>query len=211
MTDNIGLMLGSFNPPHLGHIKTAKTAKDAFNLKTIYLLPIPQSPSKTLLSNNVTFNIKMQMCNIITAPYDWLVPSDMAKKFSSTPLLCFRDLKQLIEKFTSNDNVVIVSGDDFKQRLDLAIRILNVSRNLTHLTSKCIPITLVNNLDTRLQNACDIFNSVAAPKLPRTKGISSSAIRSKIKKGQEYQDGKIPVKLADYIERKALYRTPHPP
>lgn len=43
----IGLFGGTFNPIHLGHIKTVLEVKTSFRLDTVYLIPSSQPPHKT--------------------------------------------------------------------------------------------------------------------------------------------------------------------
>ena len=44
---NIGLFGGTFDPIHLGHLKTVLEVKDRFQLETVYLIPASRPPHKT--------------------------------------------------------------------------------------------------------------------------------------------------------------------
>jgi len=44
---NIGLFGGTFDPIHLGHLKTVLEVKNRFHLETVYLIPASQPPHKT--------------------------------------------------------------------------------------------------------------------------------------------------------------------
>jgi len=44
---NIGLFGGTFDPIHLGHLKTVLEVKDRFNLETVFLIPASRPPHKT--------------------------------------------------------------------------------------------------------------------------------------------------------------------
>ena len=44
---NIGLFGGTFDPIHLGHLKTVQEVKDGFQLETVHLIPAAQPPHKT--------------------------------------------------------------------------------------------------------------------------------------------------------------------
>ena len=41
-----GLFGGSFDPPHIGHLRLARAAADAFGLDTVFIVPSGQSPGK---------------------------------------------------------------------------------------------------------------------------------------------------------------------
>jgi nicotinate-nucleotide adenylyltransferase len=42
----VGILGGSFDPPHNGHIAMARAAKDTLGLDTVLLMPAPQPPHK---------------------------------------------------------------------------------------------------------------------------------------------------------------------
>jgi len=44
---NIGLFGGTFDPIHLGHLKTVQEVRNSFGLETVYLIPAFQPPHKT--------------------------------------------------------------------------------------------------------------------------------------------------------------------
>jgi len=44
---NIGLFGGTFDPIHLGHLKTVLEVKNRFHLETVYLIPASRPPHKT--------------------------------------------------------------------------------------------------------------------------------------------------------------------
>ncbi len=209
MRENIGLMFGSFDPPHLGHVETAEKAQRQLDLKTVFMIPVPQSPSKQRLGAPlIAFEQKMDMCDLITQSNgDWLVPSDAAKDFSSDFVGCFQDLKRLVESFSENANTYIVCGDDFKQRLDIAVRVLRVSQNLANVTSACIPVKAITDLKERGERACEVFSRVKIPEFPRADGVSSTFVRKAIGKNTNpvSLSNAIPIDLAAYIYQNRLY------
>lgn len=81
MTKKLGLMFGSYNPPHLGHINTALEAKEQNDLDLVYMVPVAQSPFKNA-NLQVTFNDKVNMCQIISQTHsDWLGVLDQEPSF----------------------------------------------------------------------------------------------------------------------------------
>lgn len=44
--EHIGILGGSFNPPHIGHIRAAKHAAQALGLTRVLLVPASQVPHK---------------------------------------------------------------------------------------------------------------------------------------------------------------------
>ncbi len=209
-------MFGSFDPPHQGHVATALRAKKQFNLHAVLMLPIAQSPTKKKDAQPTPFNTKMEMCKIIAEPNkNWLIPSNLAQKFSSNPLICLRDVKRLIEEFSKDNNLFIVSGEDFNRRLNIAVRALRVSQSLTHIASQCIPVKSINKFDVRIDTACKVFLRVSTPDLPRSGQISSSSIREAIQlRGASITSNQPPPgiskKMIRYIQKHGLYSSKTP-
>ena len=46
MTGDAGILGGSFDPPHIGHVMMARTAADKLGLETVYLMPALRPPHK---------------------------------------------------------------------------------------------------------------------------------------------------------------------
>jgi nicotinate-nucleotide adenylyltransferase len=46
MSASVGILGGSFDPPHVGHIAMAETARDALALDKVLLMPAPHPPHK---------------------------------------------------------------------------------------------------------------------------------------------------------------------
>ena len=65
--NTIGLLGGSFNPPHSGHVHISKQALQAFQLQKVLWLVSPGNPLK--LETSVTVETRVNQCrNIIDSP-----------------------------------------------------------------------------------------------------------------------------------------------
>ncbi|MBR2937593.1 MAG: nicotinate (nicotinamide) nucleotide adenylyltransferase [Oscillospiraceae bacterium] len=62
--DRIGIYGGTFNPPHIGHIRGAKYAADALKLEKILLIPSCVAPHKTLPANSPTPDQRAEMLRL---------------------------------------------------------------------------------------------------------------------------------------------------
>ncbi len=62
--ERIGIYGGSFNPPHVGHIRGAKYAIDALNLQKLLLIPSCVAPHKMLPANSPTPAQRAEMLDL---------------------------------------------------------------------------------------------------------------------------------------------------
>jgi nicotinate-nucleotide adenylyltransferase len=60
----IGVLGGSFNPPHEGHLHVAKIVKNAFSLDQVHLVPTKQNPLKAANVTS-TFEARIELCKKI--------------------------------------------------------------------------------------------------------------------------------------------------
>ena len=75
----IGILGGSFNPPHLGHLHMAEQAKSALNLSEVWFLVSPQNPLKKT-DGMAPFKARFDMCNLMAKGKPWLKASDFEAK-----------------------------------------------------------------------------------------------------------------------------------
>jgi len=70
-TLNIGILGGSFNPPHAGHLYLAEKAHKLLKLDEVWLLPVPLSTLKQA-QDVAPFTERLALCELLAAPYPWL-------------------------------------------------------------------------------------------------------------------------------------------
>ena len=77
---SIGLLGGSFDPPHKGHLYISLEAKKILNLDEIWWLIMPQNPLK--ISKPASYNQRIKNCRDITKGHPIKI-SDIEKKINS--------------------------------------------------------------------------------------------------------------------------------
>ena len=75
----IGLLGGSFNPAHEGHIHLSKEAMRSLQLDHILWLLTPQNPLKQK-SDLADYDTRMSHAQTLTAPYPFITVSDFEKQ-----------------------------------------------------------------------------------------------------------------------------------
>ena len=66
-----GILGGTFNPPHLGHLHAACLAKDALGLDKVLFIPTNIPPHKRLPEDTATAADRCEMVRLLTADAPW--------------------------------------------------------------------------------------------------------------------------------------------
>ncbi len=101
----IGLLGGSFNPPHLGHIHISLEAKKRLGLQQIWWIPTKKNPFK---SEVVEFFVKIKNCQQITKNHPRILVKDLEKNISIYTV----DLLRKIIKENPNQQFFWIIGAD---------------------------------------------------------------------------------------------------
>ena len=201
----LGILGGSFDPIHFGHIRLAKAVYQHCTLKTILLIPCKISPSK-LQPPRATPQERLAMIKLAIKNYPFLAADDF-ELTARTPSYTINTLEYLVKK--TNDPLFLIMGDDaFNfftcwrkwQTILTLTNLITVSRRLvtssnrTLLPTKPFPefgssIPKAGSVYTIPFNNCD---------------ISSSKIRAIIEKKQNI--GHLtPKSVGSYINDNHLY------
>jgi nicotinate-nucleotide adenylyltransferase len=109
----VGILGGSFNPPHSGHLSISEQAIKKLNLKQMWWIVSPQNPLK---NQNIksSFEQRIKLCQELTKNNPKIKISDIeyrlfkhSKKFYSYDLL-----KRLSEKFKNYEFYFIIGADN---------------------------------------------------------------------------------------------------
>ena len=105
----IGIYGGTFNPPHIGHIRAAQYAVSALDLERLLLIPACISPHKTLPENSPAPEQRMEMLRIATQGTQIEV-SDIELRRGGTSYT-YETVAQLKEQY-SDDELIFFMGTD---------------------------------------------------------------------------------------------------
>ncbi len=109
----IGLLGGSFNPPHLGHIHISLEAKKRLGLKQIWWIPAKRNPLKLVVSDRLSAVNRLKSCLKITQNYPQISVEDLQKDISSIYTIDL--LKKIIKKYPQHQFFWIVGADNIVQ------------------------------------------------------------------------------------------------
>ena len=74
---HIGIFGGSFNPPHIGHIRAAQSAAQMLGLTKVLLVPACQVPHKEPFTGDPTPHQRLEMVRLAAASHPLLEVSDL--------------------------------------------------------------------------------------------------------------------------------------
>lgn len=212
----VGVLGGTFDPIHYGHLKIADQVQKLFNCDQILLMPAYIPPHK--IKNNISSAYhryamavlatneleKIAVCTLElespTQPFTVQTIAQLKKQFTTKLDLffimgtdLFRELnswwryQQLIESC----NIVVVTRPGYL--VDLSERSLALKKEIKDLSN----IFEVNSLE--LNSSTIFFTNLVA------ENISSTTIRLLVSKGQSITDY-VPKSVANYIVKYQLYQ-----
>lgn len=103
----IGLLGGSFDPPHLGHIGISKEALKKLDLDEVWWLPTKQNPLKESRSSN--FESRLKLCQEATKQEVNIFVKDTEKHLKSSYLIDL--LEKIITDDTKNEFFLLIGSD----------------------------------------------------------------------------------------------------
>jgi nicotinate-nucleotide adenylyltransferase len=108
----VGLLGGSFNPLHDGHIHIARESLKRLHLDAVWFLVSPQNPLKESSGN---FDERFAKVKIALTPYPKFIPVRLEEVFITRR--SFHTLKKM-KLFFSGTKFVWLAGDDISQEFD---------------------------------------------------------------------------------------------
>lgn len=196
----IGIMGGTFDPIHLGHLATAEAVRELFALDEILFIPAARPPHK--LGRNVTDERhRLTMTLLATRSNKFFRVSDMELK--RTGLSYTLDtMNELHKTFGSSTELFFIIGAD-------SLADLSKWHAARELVAKCHFIaTTRQGVDLDFSAVENFFGSAASEHIHRvtTPGleISSTDIRERVRLGRSIKY-LVPEAVEEYIFNERLY------
>jgi nicotinate-nucleotide adenylyltransferase len=188
----VGILGGTFDPVHNGHLITARAVKEIRNLEKIIFVPAYISPHKMHKSSaGDTHRLKMIQLAIEGIPY--FESSDIELKAKSISYTV-KTLEKFKEKF--DDLEFIIGYDNI-----IKFSTWKKPGRIIELAELIVLRRRTNDKKVEKDKYYKAAHFVKTPVIE----ISSSEIRNRIKKGQSI-DFLIPPKVKEYINTFNLYK-----
>lgn len=197
--ERIGLLGGTFDPPHLGHLWLAETARQSLNLDKVLFLPAGQPPHKsdepvTAVEHRWT----MTSIAIGDNPYFAADRTDLER---SSPHFTSTLLPLIQQKYPEAEFWLLIGSD--------SLRDLPLWHEPETVITQCRLATLPRPgitvewvwLSLSVPGVDQVVDMLDGPTLD----ISSTAIRQWLGQGKS-PNYVVPTKVRDYIQKQQLYQ-----
>ena len=188
----IGILGGTFDPVHRGHLQLAQNARAQFSLDKVIWVPAYQSPHKQelLFLTSAADRYEMVRLAIEGEPFHEISDCELRRKGVS---YTFDTLAELEKKYPEAVFFLILGKDAF-EGIDSWHRADELKKKIRFLVAKR------GDGEIRVPAGARV-EGVLMPPCP----FSASGIRAAIKQGRNVDDAILP-KVLLYIQAHALYR-----
>ena len=187
-----GVLGGTFDPIHLGHLRAAENAREALALDEVVFVPAGSPPHRGQpLTSGVD---RYAMVALATAGHPAFVASDV-ELFRDGPSYTADTLAELRRRRPADDLFLIVGSDTFPE--------MRTWKDPERLFSLCT-VAVADRPGVEPPAFGD-----AAPRVERVPGpglsISATEVRRRVKDGRSVRY-LVPEAVSDYIAKRGLYR-----
>lgn len=196
----VGLMGGSFDPIHLGHITIAGEARDALQLSHVLFLPSGRPPHKAHLGASPAQ--RLEMTRLAVEPLPWAQASDVEVCRQGT-IYTVDTLQILSSQHPEAAFYYIIGADTL---LDLP-NWRNTQKVCTLCRFICLhrPGVADEAIGTALEDLHSRYGAQVHLVPASGPDISSTEVRRRVARGQS-TEGLLPGAVRAYIDRENLYR-----
>ena len=196
----VGILGGTFDPIHTGHLILAEAAYESFSLDYVLIMPNDNPPHKAG-QVNATMEQRTRMVELAVADNPHLKVSD----FEKTPQdyhYTYETLEFLKKEHPDTDYYFILGADSLvhfhtwmePRRICEACSILAATRD--HMESE--------ELTARIQELSQVFGAHIYPMETPNIDISSNMIRERVHNGRSIRYY-VPAAVEEYIYKRGLY------
>ncbi len=194
----VGILGGTFNPPHIGHLECARRAREQLDLDRVELVVAGTPPHKEI-AGDPGVEHRLAMCRLAAAGADWLSVSELEAERPG-PSYTITTLREINAREPGDELTLIVGGD---MALTLPAweepeAILELARVAVAERAGLRRAAVLEQL-RRLPGGADaVFLD-----MPHV-DVSSSLVRDEARAGRPIHH-LVPDQVADYIEQRRLY------
>ncbi len=197
----IGILGGTFNPPHLGHLVAAQEAYRELDLDQVMLIPAGVPPHKPV-EDEPGAEHRLELCRLAVGDDDRFTVSDLELRRDGPSFTV--DTLEVLKSQSPSDDLFLILGGDIAAGLPK-----------WHEPERVLELATVAIAKRRGTAKAAVDQALAQLKggerarffqMPRI-GISSTMVRRRVRAGQPIRYF-VPDGVMHYIETHGLYRSP---
>ncbi len=194
----VGIFGGTFNPPHIAHVRVAKAFYECAGLDMLWVIPTNQPPHKKY-SGNVSAQDRFNMCRLAFSDIPGACVSDIeiargGKSYTVDTLMHLAD---------DDTELYLLCGTDMFLSLDTWFRADKIFKLATICYARReSDKDIAAAIDAKRKEYIDVHCAKIIEIPTDVKEISSTDIRERIVK-EDYAE--IPVEVVEYIKERKLY------
>ncbi len=203
VAQRLGLLGGTFNPVHKGHLRMASFTRDRLNLDGVLLITARRPPHKRA-ANHAPAADRHRMVELATADVPYLGATDIELKRDG-PSYTVLTL-QAIRREKAERELFFIVGSDTIPELASWYRLPDILRlaRIVTVTRPGYPDRYAPEMFEELsRDDVGRLNELVLPMPPEP--VSSTRIRRLIAQGRDFRH-LVPAAVAEYIRNRGLYR-----
>ena len=198
----IGIMGGTFNPIHNGHIEMVEIAIDVFGLDDVMLIPTGNPPHKNS-SEVISKYERYELCLLSASKYDNIFVSSIEVDREGTTYT-IETLKELEKTYGLKDEIYFIIGGDTVLQLENWKDIKEVFSRCNFIAFGRIGMD-ATKIEEKIEHLKSEYGAEIGYITADIMDVASRDLRDMIKKGEPIS-GLVPKRAEEYIHRHGLYK-----
>ena len=200
----IGIMGGTFDPIHNGHLMLGEAAYEAFELDQIWFLPNGNPPHKknSRIEADASDRVTMTRLAVSGVPYFRVETYEARRKEVSCT---YRTLEYFHEKYP-NDQMYFIIGADSLFSIESWVHPERIFPRCTILAAYRDEVNSRKMMEEKIWDLQEKYHADIRLLVTPLMHVASHELRQLIKKGQDISPY-VPEPVVQYIKEHGLYRT----
>ena len=199
----IGIMGGTFDPVHNGHLMLGHAAYKAFSLDQIWFMPNGNPPHKKSETIKSTAEDRMKMTSLAIAPF----PEFVLQPYEAlrAEVSCSYQTMEHFSKIYPDDEFYFIIGADSLMAIETWIHPERIFPTCTILATYRNEVKTKEEMNRQIQYLSEKYHAkirlLGTPLMP----VSSHELRASLQSGDSVSEY-MPAAVCSYIKQHHLYR-----
>lgn len=199
----IGIMGGTFDPVHNGHLMLGHVAYEAFSLDQIWFMPNGNPPHKKSETIKSTAEDRMKMTSLAIAPF----PEFVLQPYEAlrAEVSCSYQTMEHFSKIYPDDEFYFIIGADSLMAIETWVHPERIFPTCTILATYRNEVKTKEEMNRQIQYLSEKYHAkirlLETPLMP----VSSHELRASLQSGDSVSEY-MPAAVCSYIKQHHLYR-----